>query len=174
MSCRFNYICETVFTLRHYWPVGLACNRYSHFVVVDQVDFTVSIVDCRMWFDDLCFALLRIQSLKGLPWNPGVSQYIAIPATITARDFFLAEFYPSCPFTCIFFQKLSRFFLCWLWLTHGSYVGPQNEIGHPAGIRFPCWVPAEYKYSQKNMTCGIMTCGMNNLEIECSVCSALM
>ena len=24
-------------------------------------------------------------------------------------------------------------------------VGPQNKIGHPAGCRFPCWVPAEYK-----------------------------
>ena len=37
-----------------------------------------------------------------------------------------------------FFQSLPRFFLCWLWLTHGSCVGPQNKIGHPAGCRFPC------------------------------------
>ena len=37
-----------------------------------------------------------------------------------------------------FFQNLSRFVLCWLWLTHGSCVGPQNKIGHPAGCRFPC------------------------------------
>ena len=44
-----------------------------------------------------------------------------------------------------FFQNLSRFLLCWLWLTHGSCVGPQNKIGHPAGYRFPCWVPVEYK-----------------------------
>ena len=44
-----------------------------------------------------------------------------------------------------FFQNLSRFLLCWLWLTHGSCVGPQNNIGHPAGCRFPCWAPAEYK-----------------------------
>ena len=44
-----------------------------------------------------------------------------------------------------FFQNLSRFFLCWLWLTHGSCVGLQNKIGHPAGCRFLCWVPAEYK-----------------------------
>ena len=35
-----------------------------------------------------------------------------------------------------FFQNLSRFFQCWLWLTHGSCVGPQNKIGHPAGVRF--------------------------------------
>ena len=44
-----------------------------------------------------------------------------------------------------FFQNLSRFPMCWLWLTHGSCVGPKNEICHPAGCRFPCWVPAEYK-----------------------------
>ena len=30
-----------------------------------------------------------------------------------------------------------RFLLCWLWLTHGSCEGLQNEIGHPAGGRFP-------------------------------------
>ena len=36
------------------------------------------------------------------------------------------------------FQNLSRSFLCWLWLTHGSCVGSQNKIGHPAGCRFPC------------------------------------
>ena len=48
-----------------------------------------------------------------------------------------------------FFQNLSRFLLCWLWLTHGSCVGPQNKIGHPVRCRFPCWVPAEYKQAQK-------------------------
>ena len=44
-----------------------------------------------------------------------------------------------------FFQNLSRFFLCWLWLAHGSFVGPRNKIGHPVGCRFPCWMPAENK-----------------------------
>ena len=42
-----------------------------------------------------------------------------------------------------FFKKLSRFLMCWLWLTHDSCVGPQNEKGHSPGCRFPCWVPAE-------------------------------
>ena len=87
----------------------------------------------------------RTQSLNVLLLEPGVGQYIAIHATLTARNFFLAYFYPSGPFTCIFFQNLSRFFLCWLWLTHGSCVGPQNKIGHPARGRFPCRMPAEYK-----------------------------
>ena len=46
--------------------------------------------------------LVRTQSLNVLPLKPGVGQYIAIHATLTARDFFLAYFYPSGPFTCIF------------------------------------------------------------------------
>ncbi len=89
--------------------------------------------------------LVRTQSLNVLPLKPGVGQYIAIHATLTARDFFLAYFYTSGPFTCIFSKTSPDFSLCWLWLTHGSCVGPQNKIGHPAGCRFPCWVPAEYK-----------------------------
>ena len=83
--------------------------------------------------------LLKTQTLKVLPLNPGVGQYIAMHATLTARDFFL-----SCLFLHFrsnhlhFFRNLSRFFLCRLWLTHGSCVGPQNKLGHPAGGRFPC------------------------------------
>ena len=46
--------------------------------------------------------LVRTQSLKVLPLKPGVGQYIAIHATLTARDFFLAYFYPSGPFIYIF------------------------------------------------------------------------
>ena len=45
--------------------------------------------------------LVRTQSLNVLPFKPGVGQYIAIHATLTARDFFVANFYPSGPFSCI-------------------------------------------------------------------------
>ena len=60
------------------------------------------------------------------------------------------EFLPCLflPFPSIhlhFFQNLSRFFLCWLWLTRGSCAGPQNKVGHPVGCRLPCWVPTENK-----------------------------
>ena len=55
--------------------------------------------------------LVRTQSLNVLPLKPGVGQYIAIHATLTARDFFLAYFFPSCPFTC-FFAKTSPSFSC--------------------------------------------------------------
>ena len=52
--------------------------------------------------------LMRTQSLNVLPLKPGVGQYMAIHATLTARDFFLAYFYLSSPFTCIF-SKMSDF-----------------------------------------------------------------
>ena len=44
--------------------------------------------------------MVRTQSLNLLPFKPAVGQYIAIHATLTARDFFLAYFYPSGPFLC--------------------------------------------------------------------------
>ena len=50
--------------------------------------------------------LVRTQSLNVLPLKPGVGQYIAEHATLAARDFFLAYFYPSGPFTCIFPKPL--------------------------------------------------------------------
>ena len=55
--------------------------------------------------------LVRTQILNVLPLKPGVGQYIAIHASLTARDFFVAYFYPSCPFTCIF-SKTSPDFSC--------------------------------------------------------------
>ena len=92
----------------------------------------------------LKFHLVRTQSLNVLPLKPRVGQYIAIHAKITARNFFLAYFYPSGPFTCIF-QNLPRFFPVLAVANTGSCVGPQNKIGHPAGCKFPCLVPTEYK-----------------------------
>ena len=61
--------------------------------------------------------LLRTQSLNVLPLKPGVGQYMAIHATLIARDFFPANVYPSGPFTCIFSKTSPVFFLCQLWLT---------------------------------------------------------
>ena len=50
--------------------------------------------------------------LKVLPLKPGVDQYIAMHATFTARGFFLANSYPSSPFTCIFSKTSPKIFLC--------------------------------------------------------------
>ena len=55
--------------------------------------------------------LVRTQSLNVLPLKPGVGQYIAIHATLTARDFLLVYFYPSGPFTCIFSKPSPDFFV---------------------------------------------------------------
>ena len=55
--------------------------------------------------------LVRTQSLNVLPLKPGVGQYIATHATLTAKDFFLAYFYTSDPFTCVF-SKTSPDFSC--------------------------------------------------------------
>ena len=59
----------------------------------------------------LKFHLLRIRISKVLLLKPGAGQYIAMHATLTARDFFLANFYPSGPFTCVFFKTSSKFFV---------------------------------------------------------------
>ena len=56
--------------------------------------------------------LVRTQSLNVLPLKPGVGQYVAMHATLTARDIFLANFYPSGPFTRIFSKTSPKFFLC--------------------------------------------------------------
>ena len=79
--------------------------------------------------------LVRTQSLNVLPFTPGVGQYMAIHATLTARDFFLAYFYPSCPFTCISSKTSPDFFLCWVpaaykqaqktWLVEGWWLVKQ-------------------------------------------------
>ena len=103
----------------------------------------------ELWTQKFKSHLVRTQSLNILPLKPGVGQYIAIHATLTARNFFLAYFYPSAPFTCIFFQNISRLCPVLAVANTGSCVDPQNKIGHPAGCRFLCWVPAEYKQAKK-------------------------
>ena len=57
---------------------------------------------------------------------------IAIHATFTAMDSFLANVYPSVPFTCIFSKTSSEFFPVLAVANTGSCVSPQNKIGHPA------------------------------------------
>ena len=51
------------------------------------------------------------QNLNVLPLKPGVGHYIAIHATLTAKDFLLVYFYPSGPFICIFSKPSPNFFV---------------------------------------------------------------
>ena len=82
--------------------------------------------------------LMRTQSLKVLSLKPGVGQYIAMHATLTAWDFFLANFYSFPVHSTAFFQNLSRVFPTLAAANRGSLCRPRNTIGHPAGCRFPC------------------------------------
>ena len=72
------------------------------------VHVTFSLVHCFMVHrtQKLKSHLVRTQSYNVLPLQPGVGRYIAIHDTLTARDFFLANFYLSGPFTCIFSKPL--------------------------------------------------------------------
>ena len=54
------------------------------------------------------------------------------------QGFLPCLFLPFWSIPCIFFQNLSRFFPALAVANNGSYVDPQNKIGHPAGCRFPC------------------------------------
>ena len=83
---------------------------------------------------------LKHSPFKG--WSRSVYRHICYDY---CQGFLPCLFLPFRSIHLHFFQNLSRFLLCWLWLTHGSCIGPQNKIGHPAGCRFPCWVPTEYK-----------------------------
>ena len=63
----------------------------------------------ELWTQELKSHLVKTQSLNVLPLKSGVGQYVAIHATLTARDFFLAYFYPFGPFACIFVKTLPIF-----------------------------------------------------------------
>ena len=77
---------------------------------------------------------LRTQNLRVLPFIPGAGLYIAVHATPTARNFFLANFYPSGLFSCIFSKtSLEFFFPPVLALANtGSCVGLKNKTDHLA------------------------------------------
>ena len=65
------------------------------------------------------------------------------------QGFLLCVFLSFRSFHLHFFQNLSGFFPVLAVANIGSCVGLQNKIGHPAGCRFPCLVPTEYKIGLK-------------------------
>ena len=60
-------------------------------------------------------------------------------ATLTARDFFLANFYPPGSFICIFSKTPPEFFLCWLWLTPIPVWACREKKGKTCVIVFVGW-----------------------------------
>ena len=80
-----------------------SCLDVVGFYVKDPASlYTVMLRGGELQMQKLKSHLLRTQSLNVLTLKSAVGQYIAVHATFTARDFFLAYFYPSGPFTCIF------------------------------------------------------------------------
>ena len=89
--------------------------------------------------------LVRTRSLNVLPLKLEVGQYIAVHATLTAKKILPCFFLLFQSIHLHFFQNLSRFFCALAVANSGFCEGPQNKIGHPAGCRFSCLVPTEYK-----------------------------
>ena len=83
--------------------------------------------------------------LQGSPFKAWSRSVYSHTCYAYCQGFLPSLFLPFRSIHLHFFKNLSWFFLCWLWLTHGSCVGPQNKIGHPDRGRFLCWVPTEYK-----------------------------
>ena len=75
-------------------------------------DFSSTFVQCPRYgvlqTQKLKSHLLRTQSSKVLSLKTRVDKYIAMHAAPTAKDFFVADFYPPGSFTSLhFFQNLS-------------------------------------------------------------------
>ena len=70
----------------------------------------------ELWMQKLKSHLVRTLSLNVLPLKPGVDQYIAIHATLTARDFFFLIPTLLVHSPAFFSKTSSESFLCWLWL----------------------------------------------------------
>ena len=96
---------------------------WTFLAVQHRLPFWVShlhVFQCPQWelrTQKLKSHLVRTQNINVLPLKPGVGQYIAMHAMLTAGDFFLSYLCASGPFTCIYSKTSPDFFLCWLWLT---------------------------------------------------------
>ena len=111
--------CIADFTLMNMLHCVEKCYAWSHTCIPVGISLAQLPRSGELWMQKLKSQLVRTQSLNVLSLKPGVGQYmyISIHAALTARNFFLAYFYPSSPFTCIFSKTSPDFFLCWLWLT---------------------------------------------------------
>ena len=135
-------------------PTGIRTRNLS---ITSPALYQLSDQDCIV-LNSIVLYCITIHTAEA---GPGMGQYVATQATLTARDFVLADFCPSGPFICIFPGPLSsfscvgcdcRWFLC----------GPAEYLPD-AGSRVGC--PRNIN-RLKNMTCGMMTCETNGLEIE--------
>ena len=95
------------------WPGAGGHLADSHCLYVSCSSLYASPCSGELRMQRLKPHLVRTQSLNFLPLKPGVGQYIALHAMLTARDFFLACFCPYGPFhSPAFFSKTSHDFSC--------------------------------------------------------------
>ena len=107
---------------------------------------------------------MRTQSLKVLPLKPGVDQYI-LPCIFRLLPGISSLLISTLPVhSPAFFQNLSQVFPVLAAANTGSCVGRQNKVGHLAGSRVEC--SRNINRLRKHMICDVMTCEMNDLEIE--------
>ena len=122
-----SFTCKELLTSQNWPKKRVSCMKYitcrSAWQLVMNWD-TAGVLCIHSWSDcslDLpqwaaADAEFKVPSdenteLKGSPINAW-SRSIAMYAMPTAKDFFLANFYPSGPFTCIFSKTFPEFFLC--------------------------------------------------------------
>ena len=107
-----NAICWAQYNILTHWPDVFVTRKIRHWDPYKPFIILGSSLIPRseeLRTQKLKSHLVRTQSLKVFPLKHGVGQYIAIYATLTVRDFFLACFYPSGPLTCIFSKIFPNF-----------------------------------------------------------------
>ena len=128
--CLINYICMyNFFSFQQgcYWRgqqfknmclmLLYVCSVFMFRLTVDLTWVYFTPCSGELQMQKLKSHVLRTQSLKVLPFKPGIGQYKAIHASLTARDFSLGNFYPSSLLTFNFSRTSSQFFWRWLSLT---------------------------------------------------------
>ena len=83
--------------------------------------------------------------LKGSPFKAWSSSAYSHTCYAYCQEFLPCSFLPFRSIHLHFFQNLSAFFPVLAAANTGFCAGPQYKISHPAGCKFPCWVPAAYK-----------------------------
>ena len=142
--------------------------------------------------------LVKNTEIKRSPFKAWSRSVYSHTCYAYCQEFLPCLFLPFQSIHLHIFQNLSRVFTVLAVSNTGSCVGPQNKTDHPAGCRFPRWVLVEYKQAPKHVILFFSFCvpklliefevwferkkedlwyndyGVNNLEIDWSLCSALM
>ena len=118
-------------------------SEYSRFRLVQPHSQIVNLVYCKAPQWGAADAEIKVPSgentkLKRSPFKAWSKSVYSHTCHAYCQGFLPFLFLPFRSIHLHSFQNLSRVFLCWLWLIHGSCVGPQNKIGHPARGKFPC------------------------------------